>query len=246
MAVERAHLTIAGFVMAPYAAARAVLAEDEKTLGVTVVDMGGATTSFAVFHENNLVMADVVPLGGQHITNDIARGLSTTIAHAERMKTLWGSALASTVDEREMISVPLLGERGVDTVQQVPKSMLTGIIRPRLEETFEMLRDKLEKSGAAHLAGRRLVITGGASQLNGVREVAAQWLDRQVRMGSPAHVQGMPESAHSPGFAVCAGLLNYALKPDTHYALPKSKADAVERAQTGYVRRMGRWIADSF
>ena len=246
LAVERAHLSIAGFVMAPYAAARAVMADDEKALGVTVVDMGGATTSFAVFHDNNLVMADVVPLGGQHITNDIARGLSTTIAHAERMKTLWGSALASAVDEREMISVPLLGERGVDTVQQVPKSMLTGIIRPRLEETFEMLRSKLESSGAAHLAGRRMVITGGASQLNGVREVAAEWLDRQVRMGSPAHVQGMPESAHSPGFAVCAGLLNYALKPDIHYALPKSKAEAVQRAQSGYVWRMGRWIAESF
>ena len=246
LAVERAHLTIAGFVMAPYAAARAVLAEDEVTLGVTVVDMGGATTSFAVFHENKLVMADVIPLGGQHITNDIARGLSTTIAHAERMKTLWGSVLASSVDEREMISVPLLGERGVDTVQQVPKSMLTGIIRPRLEETFEMLRDRLESAGVAQLAGRRLVITGGASQLNGVREMAAQWLDRQVRLGAPAHVQGMPESAHSPGFAVCAGLLNYALKPDQHYALPKSKADAVERAQAGYVRRVGRWIADSF
>ncbi len=246
LAIERAHLAVAGFVMAPYAAARAVLAEDEKTLGVTVVDMGGATTSFAIFHENHLVSADIVPLGGLHITNDIARGLSTTIAHAERMKTLWGSALASQVDEREMIAVPLLGERGVDTVQQVPKSMLTGIIRPRLEETFEMLRDKLEKSGAAHLAGRRLVITGGASQLNGVREVAGHWLDRQVRIGSPARVQGMPESAHSAGFSVCAGLLNYALKPDVHYALPKAKAEQVEAAQAGYVRRMGRWIADSF
>ena len=246
LAIERAHLAVAGFVMAPYAAARAVLADDEKTLGVTVVDMGGLTTSFAVFHENHLVSADIIPLGGQHITNDIARGLSTTIAHAERMKTLWGSALASQVDEREMIAVPLLGERGVDTVQQVPKSMLTGIIRPRLEETFEMLRDKLAASGAAHLAGRRLVITGGASQLNGVREVAGLWLDRQVRMGSPAHVAGMPESAHSPGFAVCAGLLNYALKPDQHYALPKAKAEQVEHAQAGYVRRMGRWIADSF
>lgn len=246
LAVERAHLSVAGFVIAPYAAARAVLAEDEKTLGVTVVDMGGATTSFAVFHENHLVHADVVPLGGQHITNDIARGLSTTIAHAERMKTLWGSALASSVDEREMISVPLLGERGVDTVQQVPKSMLTGIIRPRLEETFEMLRDRLEKSGTAQIAGRRMVITGGASQLNGVREVAGEWLDRQVRMGSPAHVQGMPESAHSPGFAVCAGLLNYALKPDVHYELPKAKAQQVERARHGYVSRVGRWIADSF
>ena len=246
LAIERAYLATAGFVMSPYAAARSVIAEDEKTLGVTVIDMGGATTSFAVFHENHLVSADIVPLGGQHITNDIARGLSTTIAHAERMKTLWGSALASQTDEREMIAVPLLGERGVDTVQQVPKSMLTGIIRPRLEETFEMLRDKLEASGVAHLAGRRVVITGGASQLNGVREVASQWLDRQVRLGTPAHVQGMPESAHSPGFAVCAGLLNYALKPDAQYALPKAKAEAVERAQHGYVRRMGRWIAESF
>lgn len=246
LAVERAHLAVSGFVMAPYACAKSVLADDERTLGITVVDMGGATTSFAIFHENNLVFADIVPLGGQHITNDIARGLSTTIAHAERMKTLWGSALASQIDEREMISVPLLGERGVDTVQQVPKSMLTGIIRPRLEEIFEMLRDRIEASGVAHLGGRRLVITGGASQLNGVREVAGQWLDRQVRMGSPAHVQGMPESAHSPGFAVCAGLLNYALKPDQQYALPKAKASEVARAQHGYVRRMGRWIAESF
>ncbi len=246
LAIERAHLSIAGFVVAPYAAAKAVIAEDERALGVTVIDMGGATTSFAIFHEGHLVSADMVPLGGQHVTNDIARGLSTTIAHAERMKTLWGSALASQIDEREMIAVPLLGERGVDTVQQVPKSMLTGIIRPRLEEIFEMLRDKLEASGAAHLAGRRMVVTGGAAQLNGVREVAAQWLDRQVRMGSPAHVSGMPESAHSPGFAVCAGLLNYALKPDTQYALPKAKAEEVARAQAGYVRRVGRWIAESF
>jgi cell division protein FtsA len=246
LAVERAHLSVAGFVMSSYAAARSVLAEDEKALGVTVVDMGGATTSFAIFQDNHLVLADVVPIGGQHITNDIARGLSTTIAHAERMKTLWGSALASAVDEREMISVPLLGERGVDTVQQVPKSMLTGIIRPRLEETFEMLRAKLEAAGARHLAGRRLVVTGGASQLNGVREVATEWLDMQVRMGSPAHVQGMPESAHSPGFAVCAGLLNYALTPDMHFALPKAKAEAVARAQSGYVWRMGRWIVESF
>jgi len=246
LAVEHAHLSVADFVMAPYAAAKSVLAEDEKTLGVTVVDMGGSTTSFAIFHDDHLVCADVVPLGGQHITNDIARGLSTTIAHAERMKTLWGSAIASQIDEREMIAVPLLGERGVDTVQQVPKSMLTGIIRPRLEEILEMLRDKLEASGAAHLAGRRLVITGGASQLNGVCEVASQWLGRQVRHGSPAHIAGMPESAHSPGFAVCAGLLNYALRPDPEFALPKAKAEQVARAQQGYVRRMGRWIAESF
>jgi cell division protein FtsA len=246
LAIERAHLAVAGFVIAPYAASRSVLADDERQLGVTVVDMGGATTSFAIFHDGYLVCADSVPLGGQHITNDIARGLSTTIAHAERMKTLWGSAIASQIDEREMIAVPLLGERGVDTVQQVPKSMLTGIIRPRLEEILELLRDRIAASSGARLAGRRLVITGGGAQMNGVREVAAQWLDRQVRMGSPAHVAGMPESTHLPAFAVCAGLLNYALRPDEHHPLPKAKAEQLERAQQGYVRRMGRWIAESF
>ena len=244
--VERAHLQLEGVVAAPFVSALAALQEDEMDLGSVCIDMGGGSTSASVFRGGSLVHVETVPVGGQHITNDIARGLSTTISHAERMKTLWGSALASTVDEREMISVPLLGERGVDTVQQVPKSMLTGIIRPRLEETFELLRYRLESSGQAHLGGRRLVITGGASQLNGVREVAGQWLDRHVRMGSPAHVQGMPESAHSPGFSVCAGLLNYALKPDVHYELPKHKVQQVERARQGYVSRVGRWIAESF
>ena len=246
LAIERANLTAAGFVVAPYAAAKAVLAEDEMSLGVAVIDMGGSTTSFAIFFEGNLVAADVVPLGGQHITNDIARGLSTTIAHAERMKTLWGSALASQVDEREMISVPLLGERGVDTVQKVPKSMLTGIIRPRLEEIFELVRDRIETCGAAHFAGRRVVLTGGACQLTGAREVAAQWLDRQVRLGLPAPMTGMPEVAHTPGFAVSAGLLKYALRPDVHYAVPQHKAREIQRAQHGYMRKMGRWIVESF
>src|SRR5207253_1050064 len=95
LCLERCHLSIADHAVAPYAAAKAVLAEDELKLGVTLIDMGGAVTSIAGFREGHLVFADVVPLGGQHITNDIARGLSTTIAHAERMKTLWGSALAS-------------------------------------------------------------------------------------------------------------------------------------------------------
>ena len=246
LAIGRAHLSIAGFVIAPYAAARSVLADDEMSLGATLIDMGGATTSFAVFHEGNLVAADVIALGGMHITNDVARGLSTTIAHAERMKTLWGSATASQIDEREMIAVPLLGERGVDTVQKVPRSMLTGIIRPRIEEIFEMLRDRLQASGVSHLAGRRVVLTGGASQLTGVREVAAQWLDRQVRMGHPGHIGGMPEAAHSPGFAVCAGLLNYGLKPDPQYVIPEAKTENPGRGQQSYVRRMGRWIAESF
>jgi cell division protein FtsA len=245
LCLERCHLAIADQAVAPYAAAKSVLAEDELKLGVTLVDMGGATTSIAGFREGHVVFADVIPLGGQHITNDIARGLSTTIAHAERMKTLWGSALASAIDEREMVAVPLLGERGVDTVHHVPRSMLTGIIRPRLDETFDLIRERIERASLAGLAGGRVVLTGGASQLTGVRETASQWLNRQVRLGTPLPNLGLPEVARSPGFAVAAGLLLYGLKPDRHCAR-ETRRTAELVAQRGYLRRVGKWITESF
>jgi cell division protein FtsA len=245
LCLERCHLGIADHVVAPYAAAKSVLAADELKLGVTLIEMGGAVTSIAGFHDGQLVFADVVPLGGQHITNDIARGLSTTIAHAERMKTLWGSALASIVDERDMVAVPLLGERGVDTVHHVPKSMLTGIIRPRLEEIFEMIRERIDRASLSGLAGGRVVLTGGASQLTGVRETAGQWLNRQVRLGTPLPSLGLPDVARSPGFAVAAGLLVYGLKPDRHCAV--AAENAFEGSiPPGYLGRVGKWIAESF
>jgi cell division protein FtsA len=243
--VARCHLNVAGFVIAPYAAAKSALTDDEMKLGVTLIDIGAQTTSVACFRSGHLLFADVLPVGGQHVTNDIARGLSTNIAHAERMKTLWGSALSSTIDEREMLAVPQLGERGVDTVQKIPKSMLTGIIRPRLEEIYELVNQRLEASAHAKLAGRRAVLSGGGSQLMGAREMAAQWLGMQVRLGSPRVVQGMPDSARSPGFAVCNGLLHYALKPDRHYDIPDGVS--LHQAQpASYARRIGKWIAESF
>jgi cell division protein FtsA len=245
LVIERCHLSLADTAIAPYAAARAVLAEDEMALGVTLIDLGGATTGISVFQEGQLVFADVVPVGGQHITNDIARGLSTTVAHAERMKTLWGSALSTMLDEREMIAVPALGERGIDTVHKVPKSMLTGIIRPRLEEIFEMVRERLHKAGQVQPGQMRMVLTGGGSQLTGIREAATQLFDAQVRIGAPHYIAGMPESAHSPSFAVAAGMLLYALKPDQHCTIPKSLQGNTINGGS-YMRRVGRWIAESF
>jgi cell division protein FtsA len=245
LVVERCHLAVAGYAIAPYAAARAVLAPDEMKLGSTLVDIGGATTGIAVFRDGHLVFADVAAIGGHHITSDLARGLSTTIAHAERMKTLYGSAIPSSVDEREMVAVPLLGERGVDTVHHVPRSMLTGIIRPRLEEMFEMIRDRLEDAGVGKGAEGPIVITGGTSQLTGLREMAQLWLNRTVRLGSPHPLEGLPDAASTPAFAVAAGLLAYALKPDRHLAAG-SYAGVGGPEGRSYLRRMGRWIAESF
>lgn len=245
LAIARCHLNPVSYVLAPYAGARSVLVRDEMALGATYIEMGGATTSVAVYHQNRLCFADVVPLGGQHITNDIARGLSTPIAHAERLKTLHGSAIPSQSDEREHVAVPLVGERGVDTIHSVPRSMLTGIIRPRLEETFEMIRDQLEASPFAAMAGRRLVLSGGASQLPGVRELAGQILDRHVRLGTPTPLKGMPEAAMKPAFAVAAGLLDHALNPDAQILLPERRHAHAARRE-GYISRVGQWIMESF
>lgn len=244
LAVERCHLSIAGLAVAAYAAGRASLVEDELTLGVTVVEMGGATTSIAVFQDGHLIHADVIPIGGHHITRDLASGLSTTIAHAERLKTLYGSALASVWDDRETIAIPLLGERGgTDTGQKVPRSMLTGIIRPRLEETLEMVRDRLAGSQVARNAGRRVVLSGGASQLTGLREMAAQILERNVRLGVPQGLPGLPDAARTPAFAVAVGLLNYALRPDLRLiSVPRFD----RRGERNYLARVGRWLKESF
>ncbi|MBW7837405.1 MAG: cell division protein FtsA [Sphingomonadales bacterium] len=239
--VNRGHLKVAGLVAAPYASGLATLVEDEKALGTIVVDMGGGTTSIAVFLDGALVFTDVVPVGGHHVTNDIARGLLTPIAHAERMKTLYGSALAGPADDREVIDVPQLGEADGDSASRIPRSMLVGIIRPRIEETFELVRDRLVDSGFDKLAGRRLVLTGGASQLSGVRDLAGRILDKRVRIGQPSGVSGLADLTQGPAFASAVGVLTYATSGPI-----EAYARLAAREPQGRLARVGRWLRDNF
>jgi cell division protein FtsA len=237
--IERGHLGVAEVVVSAYAAGMGVLVQDEKDLGVTVLDMGGGTTGIAVFNDGNLVFTDSVPVGGAHVTTDIARGLSTPTDKAERLKTLYGSAVASSADENEMIRVPRIGEASSESAAPHPRSVLVGIVRPRIEETFELVRERLEESGYHGAAGRRLVLTGGASLLHGVPNVAARVLDKQVRIGRPIKVSGLAESTGGPAFAACAGLLNHALNgaPEALAAGPWE-----EEALAGPLVRVGRWV----
>lgn len=205
--LQRCDLGIAALVSAPMAAGMATLVEDEKHLGATVLDMGGGTTGMAIFAEGQLLHTCQIPVGGNHVTNDIARLLSTPVAHAERLKTLFGSAQSSPDDEREMLPVKLVGE-AEHQIAKVPRKAVVGIIIPRLEETFEMVRERLEGFGS--IAGTRVVLTGGASQLQGVREMAAAILDRQVRIGRPPRLRDLPEQATGPAFATASGLLSWA------------------------------------
>jgi cell division protein FtsA len=242
-AVGRSHLEVEALVVSPYASGLSCLVEDEIGLGVTVIDMGGGTTTIGVFFDGNLIFADYVPVGGMHVTNDIARGLSTGVAHAERMKTLFGTAISASTDEREMIAVPQIGEEDEGHVNHVPKSLLVGIIAPRIEETFELVRNRLEASGFDKVAGRRVVLTGGACQLHGAREFAGLILDKQVRMGRPQRVAGLAEATGGPAFATTAGLLHFALSERAEVSGVRHRP---EGSRWGVLGRLGHWLKDNF
>ncbi len=241
--VARCHLGIDALVSAPYASAMSCLVDDEVQLGVTLIEMGGGTTSFSIYFDGELVHTDNVPIGGLHVTKDIARGLSTPLNHAERMKTLYGSAISSPSDDREIIKVPLIGEDDRTAANQVPRSMLIGIIRPRLEETFELVRARLEAAGFDKAAGRRLVLTGGASQLPGARELAGMILDTQVRIGRPRPLPGLADAATGPAFAVPVGLLTYALNNPADASNSAYRPMDEPKSRLG---RLGQWIRENF
>ncbi|MBC8338127.1 MAG: cell division protein FtsA [Rhodospirillales bacterium] len=241
--IQRCHLEVQNKVVTPYASALSTLVEDETQLGVTCVDMGGGTTSIAVYFDGELVNIDVLPVGGGHVTSDIARGLSTPLDQAERMKTLFGSVLASSSDDREIIKAPLVGEENSAEANNIPRSMLIGIIRPRIEETFEMVRDRLAETGFDKVAGQRVVLTGGASQLTGVRELAASILEKQIRMGRPRPIEGMAEAIAGPAFSTAAGLLQYAISNKAE--VPSAAYCPPEQMNRGF-GRIGQWLRENF
>lgn len=249
--VGRCHLSVAGKAVSVYAAGLSTLIADEIELGATVIDMGGGTTSIAVFMDGGLVFTDVLPVGGNHVTSDIARGLSTSLVQAERLKTLFGSALSGPNDGRDMVAVQQIGDEDDEGETQIPRSVLTGIIQPRLEETLEIVRDRLAEVGLASISARRVVLAGGASQLNGAREIAARILSKQVRLGKPAQLSGAADLVSGASFAACAGLATWAAQRPKEFQNFAESSDADEpgyanaSASTGIVG-IKRWFKENF
>jgi cell division protein FtsA len=246
LAVNRCHLSVEALVASPYASGLSVLVDDEAELGSAVIDLGGGTTSIAVFNRGELVHVDAIAVGGQHITTDIARGLSVRIEDAERLKTMYGSALPGVSDDREVMSIATIGDDEHSGPTQVPRAALTRIIRPRVEEILELVRDRLNASGFAHLFGRRLILTGGASQLNGLAEAARRILARNVRLGRPLGVAGMPEVAKGPAFATAVGMLIYPQVAEMDQIDDRRTEYAMTRTGGGFVRRVTGWFKESF
>jgi cell division protein FtsA len=240
--IRRSHLDITALASSPYAAALSSVVDDERDLGCTVIDMGGGTTSIAVFMGRELIFTDAIPVGGQHVTADIAKGLTTSITAAERLKTLYGSAIATMTDDKDLLDVPPLGEDDHTSPNHVPRSYLVSIIQPRLEETFEMVRARLQDHGMSGVAGRRVILTGGASQIAGLRELSQLVLDKQVRLGRPVRIDGLPDAVSGPAFSVAAGLLTYVT--ERAHEMP---GDILSNVESGTLwQRVRLWLRENW
>lgn len=219
--IEQCHLRVEKLVAAPYASAFACMVEDEMELGALVIDMGGGTTSFTLFYEGAPIYTATLPIGGQHVTLDIARGLNIPLAQAERIKRLHGSALSSAHEQQDQFDVLPIGETGEAGMQTIQRSMLTTIIRPRIEEIFEMVREKLKAANLHNFIGHQIVLTGGGALLSGARELAELILEKQTRIGYPLKLASLPTATEGPAFSATAGLLAYAQRTQNTALSPR-------------------------
>jgi cell division protein FtsA len=241
LVVERCHLAASSLVPAPFASAIGVTSDEERRLGVTCVDIGAGTTTLAMFAEGRFLYADAAPMGGNHITFDIARALHTPLAEAERIKALYGTMVSAQSDELDLISYPLSGEdEGV--AHHTTKAKLGEVIRPRVQGLITHIRERIEACEMGAYAGRCIVLTGGASQLVGFGDFMAGQLGRPVRVACPQSVSGLPPVVSSPAFAAAAGLLS-AGAPDVGGPMSFRDRDALAR---GYFERVGTWLRQGF
>lgn len=246
LTVNRCHLDVEAMVATPYASGLATLVDDEAELGAAVVDIGGGTSSIAVFADGRLIHVDAIAIGGHHVTLDIANGLSIRVDDAERLKTLHGSCVSVSSDEYDMLTIHPVGEEDGGAPLQVPRAALNGIIRPRAEEILELVRDRLVASGCSSRVGRRIVLTGGGSQLTGLLDVARSQFGRSVRLGRPLGIAGLPQAAKGPSFAAVVGLLIFPQVAVLDTAGSERASTFALTGTDGYFARVGRWLRESF
>jgi cell division protein FtsA len=237
---NRTGLNVAEIVLAPLAAAEAVLSEEEKELGVVLVDMGGGTTDIALYHDGTLKHTAVLGIGGNHVTNDIAAGLRTPFNDAERIKQRYGFAKARMVTEDERVEVPSVAGKGAGTVS---RQILCEIIEPRLDEIFELIQREIAKSGYEGSLASGVVITGGSMLLPGAVEMAERSFGLPVRLGVPAHVGGLVDVINSPAYAAAVGLVLHGMKRHERVTVFRPRDDKI---LAKVKHRMSDWLSDFF
>ena len=206
--VNRAGYVVDDIVLEPLASALATLKDDEKELGVVLVDIGGGTTDVLVYKSGSIRHTNVISMGGNHVTNDISIGLRTPVHSAEEIKKKWGVALSELAEPDEMVEIPSVGGRKPTIM---PRQVLAEIIEPRMEEIFFLVKEDLERSDLSDTLSGGIVLTGGASLLEGTDKLAGRVFEMPIRIGMPSDIGGLAEEVSSPEYSTGVGLVLYGL-----------------------------------
>ena len=242
--IERAGYKLRELVLAPLASALAVLTEDEKELGVALVEMGAGTTNVAVFHEGKIRHLGTVPFGGKNVTRDIVHGLGVTQADAERLKERYGSAYEPLVDPSEVIQLPSTQAQGE---RHIPRELLAHIIHQRMDEVFDLVQQDISAAGFAGKLSAGVVLTGGAAAMQGAAELASEVFGTGVRTGVPSeNLTGLLDSVESPRFATAVGLALYGANRVALGGVTAARRLPIGKGMEGIAAKVKFWLQDFF
>jgi cell division protein FtsA len=237
--VQRCGLTVEDVVLEQLASSYAVLTEDEKELGVCLVDMGGGTTDIAIFCGGAIQHTAVIPIAGDQVTNDIAVSLRTPLPYAEEIKIKYACALSQLANPDETIEVPSVGDR---PPRRLARQTLAEVVEPRYEELYQLIREELRRSGFEELMAAGIVMTGGSAKMEGAIELAEEVFHMPVRLGVPQFVEGLSDVVRNPIHATGVGLLLYSRQAQA----AKAEASAGRMGVTSAFERMRAWFQKNF
>ncbi len=237
--VRRCGLEVRELVLQPLASAMAVLSEDEKDLGVCIVDIGGGTTDLAVFTQGAIRHTAVIPIAGDQITNDIAMALRTPTKDAEDIKRVYGCALRQLANAQEMLEVPGVGERGA---RQLSRQTLAEVIEPRVEELYSLAQAELRRSGFEDLLSSGIVVTGGSAAMEGMVELGEEMFHMPVRLGMPQYIGGLSEVVRNPRYSTVIGLLEIGLEQYQRHQQSRMQVTSFQ----GVLDKMKSWFQGNF
>ena len=236
-AVNLCHLSVEKFFICPEASGASTMIQDERTNGAVIIDLGANITSVGVFLNNKIIFSDSIPIGGLHITSDIVRGLGTKSEDAEKIKILHGSTLSHETDEYINLDIPIISDQGEIITQKIPKAMLTAIIKPRVEEIFELIQERLDQLTRNSNYINKVILCGGGANLNNIRELASSFFKSNVRIGRPIGLIDLPEIVQTPSFACLTGLLIKSLEKEKNFNLKE-----MEKGILKYFGKLGNWF----
>jgi cell division protein FtsA len=237
--IRRCGLEVDDIILEQLASSYSVLTDDEKELGVCLVDIGGGTTDIAVFTEGSIKHTAVIPIAGDQVTNDIAMALRTPTPFAEEIKIKYACALTQLARVDEIIKVPGVGER---ISRELSRQALAEVVEPRYDELFTLIQAELRRSGFEDLVAAGIVLTGGTARIEGAVELAEEIFHMPVRVGAPANVKGLGDIVKNPIYATGVGLLQYGIRQQKD---GKPGVD-VEESRTSLIDKIKRWIGENF